>query len=95
MRPVKNTLNVQLPVSESRELINGKWAVISLVSSKLKDKENADNMEYKALRNRFYNSVQGGKYNVKMIAGVKCLDVDTPMKVGACASLEISFRRTK
>ena len=48
-------------------------------------------MGYKSLRNKLYNSSACSKYNTTEIAGLKCIDVDNPMK--ATASLVLVFER--
>ena len=48
-------------------------------------------MGYKSLRNKLYNSSACSKYNTAEMAGLKCIDVDNPMK--ATASLVLVFER--
>jgi hypothetical protein len=55
----------------------------------LKELEDKDNMKFKLLRNKFYNSSFGKKYNFKEICGLKCIDVIEPM--AGKASLELTF----
>lgn len=88
MKVVKNTINVTLNVKKS-ELFDGKYLYYNSVSSKLKELEDSDNMQYKALRNKFYNSSSCGKYNLKVVHDLKCIDVKKPML--AKASLELNF----
>jgi hypothetical protein len=88
MKVVKNTINVTLKVKKD-ELFEGKYLYYNSVSAKLKELEDSDNLQYKALRNKFYNSSLCGKYNLKEVHGLKCIDVKKPML--AKASLELNF----
>lgn len=88
MRTVSSIEKAEIKVSKD-ELINGKWVSLNLVSQKLADLEKSNNMGYKSLRYKFYNSTNGNKYNVETVCGVKCMDAENPMK--ATASLEITI----
>lgn len=88
MKVVKNTIDITLKVKKS-ELLDGKYLYYNSVSAKLKEIEESDTLQYKALRNKFYNSSCCGKYNLAEVHGLKCIDVKKPMK--AKASLELSF----
>lgn len=90
MKPVLSTCEVTIKVKDS-ELIEGKWLNFQLLSKKLLDMEKEKNLAYKQLRNRMYNSMNCNKYNTEEKAGLKCVDVDNPMK--STASLKLSFVR--
>lgn len=90
MNIIKDVKTVELTVNKE-ELIFKDYIIVALVSEKLKQKEDSDNLEYKALRNRFYNSLHSDKYNVVTKSGLKCLSVRKPMKASK-ASLEIIFK---
>lgn len=90
MKTVQNIDKVTIKVTDS-ELIEGKWLNYQLLSKKLGEIEKAGNMGYKSLRNKLYNSSACAKYNIKEMAGLKCIDVDNPMK--GTASLMITFER--
>lgn len=88
MKVVRDTIKVKLKVKRS-ELFEGRYMYFKKVSALLRDKENSGNMQFKALRNRFYNSDLCQKYNVKEICGLKCIDTLEPMR--SKASLELEF----
>lgn len=88
MRTIANTEKVTLKVTED-ELIGGKWLNYTLLSKKLQEIEVKENMKYKSLRNKLYNSINCNKYNMGEIAGLVCIDVKNPMKNKA--SLELVF----
>jgi hypothetical protein len=88
MKVVKDTTKLTIKVRKS-ELFDGKYLYYNKVSEKLKEFEESDNMQFKALRNKFYNSSFGGKYNITSYKGLKCINVLEPMK--AKASLELTF----
>lgn len=90
MKTVMSITNVTVKVSKN-DLIEGKWLNLPLLSKKLGEIEKSENMVYKDLRNRFYNSNSGKKYNTKEIAGFKCIDTENPMC--GTASLTLSFER--
>lgn len=89
MKVIKQTMKIELEVHKD-EIIKDKYIHYECVSSKLKALEEQNNTQYKALRNKFYNSSSGGKYNLATVCGLKCLDLENPMK--AKASLELSFK---
>ena len=89
MKGVKQTMKIELEVHKD-EIIKDKYIHYECVSSKLKALEEQNNTQYKAMRNKFYNSSFGGKYNLATVCGLKCLDLENPMK--AKASLELSFK---
>lgn len=90
MKTVQNIEEVKVKVAKD-ELIDGKWLHYQLLSKKLGDMEKAGDLGYKSLRNRLYNSTACGKYNMEMKAGLKCINIDNPMK--ATASLKLMFER--
>lgn len=90
MKTVQNIETITIKVSDN-ELIEGKWLNYQLLSKKLGEVEKAENMGYKSLRNKLYNSSACDKYNIKEMAGLKCIDVDNPMK--GTASLALKFER--
>lgn len=88
MRTITNIEKVILNIS-SEEMLNNEWVSISLVSDKLNTIENDDRLGYKALRGKFYNSLNSNKYNTKVISGVNWINIKDPMK--APASLQLKF----
>lgn len=92
MRTVKDVKTVKVKV-EDKNLIEGKYIPYNIVSKKLADVEKENNYGYKSLRNRLYNSYACNKYNVVEKAGIKCIDIEEPMKVKR-ASLVLSFERS-
>lgn len=90
MKTIQSVDNITVKVTKE-ELLEGKWLNFQLLSKKLGDMEKEGNLGYKSLRNKLYNSTACGKYNTKEIAGIKCIDTETPMK--ATASLELTFER--
>lgn len=90
MRTIQNTETIKIKVLAS-ELLEGKWLNFQLLSKKLGDIEIERKMEYKSLRNRFYNSRACGKYDMKDIAGLPCINVEEPMKGNA--SLILVFEK--
>lgn len=90
MKTIQNVDKITIKVSDN-ELIGGKWLNYQLLSKKLGEIEKSNNMGYKSLRNKLYNSSACSKYNTTEIAGLKCIDVDNPMK--AIASLVLAFER--
>lgn len=90
MKTVQNIEEVKIKVAKD-ELIDGKWLHYQLLSKKLGDMEKGGDLGYKSLRNRLYNSTACGKYNMETKAGLKCINIDNPMK--ATASLKLIFER--
>lgn len=88
MRTVQNTETINIKINKF-ELLEGKWLNFQLLSKKLADIEVERKMDYKSLRNRFYNSRACGKYDMKDIAGLPCINVKEPMKGNA--SLILTF----
>lgn len=92
MRTVQNIETVRISV-KADELIGGKWLHYQLLSKKIAGKEKDGNMGYKSLRNKLYNNTASGKFNLKEVAGLKCIDVTSPMVPGAVSSLVIEFTK--
>lgn len=88
MRTVQNVDTIIIKVSND-ELIDGKWLSFSLLSKKVSEYEKQNNVGYKSLKNKLYNSCACGKYNVSTIYGLKCINVTETMK--GTASLLIKF----
>lgn len=88
MRTITNIEKIELKLS-AEETLNCEWVSVSLVSDKLNTIENCDRLGYKALRGKFYNSLNSDKYNTKVISGVKWINIKDPMK--APASLQLKF----
>lgn len=89
MNVIKDTVKVELSVKKS-ELMLDKLVSVQLISEKLKQKEVEDNLGYKALRYRFYNSLHADKINTETISGIQFVDAKNPMK--SKASIELSFK---
>jgi hypothetical protein len=92
MRTIANTEHITIAVSND-ELINEKWLNLNLLSKKLRDVEREKGLSYKKLCNKLYNSVSCDKYNMTVIAGLKCIDVTNPMRANTKASIEFDFKR--
>lgn len=90
MKTVQSVEVINIKVSRS-ELLEGKWLNFQLLSKKLGEIEVERKMEYKSLRNRFYNSRACGKYDMKDIAGLPCINIEEPMKGNA--SLILMFEK--
>ena len=88
MKVVKETMRVTIKVKKD-ELFEGRYLYYNTLSEKLKELEESGDMQFKALRNKLYNSSYGKKYNLVTYKGLKCLDVKDPIK--AKASLEFDF----
>lgn len=88
MKTIQSVDTITIKVKYS-ELIAGKWLNYQLLSKKIGEIEKEKNLGYKSLRNKLYNSTACGKYNTSEVAGLKCIDVKSPMK--ASASLVLSF----
>ena len=87
MKTVQSTETIQIKVLSS-ELLEGKWLNFQILSKKLGDIEVERGMDYKSLRNRFYNSRACGKYDMRDIAGLPFINVEEPMKGNASLILE-------
>lgn len=88
MKTVQNIEKVTVKVSKN-ELLEGKYIHCKLLSEKLGKIEEKNDLRYKSLRSRFYNSCACNKYNMTEKAGLKLIDVENPML--ATASLELTF----
>ena len=55
MKTIQNVDKITIKVSDN-ELIGGKWLNYQLLSKKLSEIEKSNNMGYKSLRNKLYNS---------------------------------------
>lgn len=90
MKTIQSVDTITIKVTDN-ELIAGKWLNYQLLSKKIGEVEKEKNLGYKSLRNKLYNSTACGKYNTSEVAGLKCIDIDSPMK--SSASLVLSFER--
>lgn len=90
MKTIQSVDTVTIKVTDN-ELIAGKWLNYQLLSKKIGEVEKEKNLGYKSLRNKLYNSTACGKYNTSEMAGLKCIDIDNPMK--SSASLVLKFER--
>ena len=88
MRVIKETTEVKLEIKKSN-IYKGKWLAVPLLSNILQDKEEKEKLGYKNLRNKFYNSVSSGKYNIEKFIGLDFINIENPMK--AKASLTLKF----
>ena len=88
MRTITNTESIKLTVDKG-SLLEDKYLPLTVLSNKLREIEKGNNLGYKQLRNRMYNSKNCNKYNVKEIAGIACIDVMNPMQ--GKASLDLTF----
>lgn len=91
MKTVTNSYHVSVEVTKE-DLINDKWLNFFLLSKKLEQIEDKNKEAYKALRSKFYNSWNCGKYNTCEIAGIKCINVEKPMEAKASLDLEFIVR---
>lgn len=89
MNIVKNKEKLTIQI-DKKDLFEGKWLNLQLLSQKIHEIETREKMNYKALRNRMYNSRYCNKYNIKDIAGITCIDVTNPMQ-NMQASLVLEF----
>lgn len=87
MKTITHTEKVTIKVSKE-ELLEGKWLAYTLLSAKIAEIEKKENLGYKSYRTKLYNSYAGNKYNVEIKAGIKCINVDEPMKSTASLALE-------
>lgn len=90
MRLISNVCEVTIEIKKD-ELIENKWLNFKLLSQKLSDMEKNQNLAYKQLRSKLYNSIKSNKYNTETKYGFECIDVNNPMK--ATASLKLDFKR--
>ena len=87
MRTVTQSDTIKIKVSKS-ELLEGEWIQYQLLTQKLRDIETEKGLSYKQLCNKFYNSRNCGKYNMKDIVGLPCVNVKEPMTGKASLVLE-------
>lgn len=93
MKTIKDTVTVEIDVKDE-EIFQKNWINAVLLSEKLKQKEQEDNVPYKTLRTRFYNTLASERFNTKLIAGIKCVNIDNPMKNPELpASIVLKFKR--
>lgn len=90
MKTIQSVDTVTIKVTDN-ELIAKKWLNYQLLSKKIGEVEKEKNLGYKSLRNKLYNSTACEKYNTAEMAGLKCIDIDNPMK--SSASLVLKFER--
>lgn len=90
MKTIQSVDTITIKVT-GNELIADKWLNYQLLSKKIGEVEKEKNLGYKSLRNKLYNSTACGKYNTAEMAGLKCIDIDNPMK--SSASLVLKFER--
>lgn len=89
MRTITNIEKITIKVTND-DLIEGEWIPYTVLSEKVKEIEMLQNMTYKSLRVKLYNSCSLGKYNTATRAGVKCINVKDTMKSNS-ASLYLTF----
>lgn len=90
MKTIQSIEKVEVTVTKE-ELLENRWISFQILSKKLGEAEQKGGKPYKHYRSKLYNSKACNKYNTKSIAGILCVDTETPMK--AKASLELSFKR--
>jgi hypothetical protein len=90
MKTVQSVYTVKLKVKKE-ELIEGKWLPYQVVSQKLQDYETKNNLAYKSLRAKLYNSRTCNKYNMDEKYGLPCVNIEEPMK--GTASLQLIFEK--
>ena len=88
MRTIKDISEVTVKVSKS-VLLEDKYLSVQVLSEMLKTKEEQENLGYKRLRNKMYNSLGAEKYNTISRYGMTFIDIDSPMK--NTASLKLVF----
>ena len=90
MKTIKETVKVNIEITKE-DIIFGHYIFYDHLSSKLRDLEAVQGIVGKDLRNKFYNSYSSNKYNVERLHGLRCIDINKPMKDGVKASLELVF----
>lgn len=88
MRTIKDISEITLPVKKDL-LFEGKYLGVQVLSEMLRSTEERDNLGYKKLRNKMYNSLGADKYNTITRFGITFIDVEKPMK--NTASLKLAF----
>ena len=88
MRTIKDISEVTLKVKKDF-LFEGKYLGVQVLSEMLRTKEEQDDLGYKKLRNKMYNSLGAEKYTTIERFGITFIDVENPMK--NTASLKLTF----
>ena len=88
MRTIKDISEINIQVHKGY-LYEGKYLAVQVLSEMLREAEERENLGYKKLRNKMYNSLGADKYNTIERFGIIFIDVDKPMK--NTASLKLSF----
>lgn len=88
MRTIKDISEVTVTVKQSY-LYDGKYLGVQVLSEMLRNTEERDNLGYKKLRNKMYNSLGADKYNTITRFGITFIDIEKPMK--NTASLKLNF----
>ena len=88
MRTIKDISEITVTVDKDT-LYDGKYLGVQVLSEMLKRAEERDNLGYKKLRNKMYNSLGADKYNTIERFGITFIDIEKPMK--ATASLKLNF----
>lgn len=91
MKTIKDTVTLTVEITKE-DLLNDKWISVYALSKKLAKLEYQNKAMNKDYRTRLYNSITGGKYNVKVIAGVRFIDTTNLLK-SEKASLIMDFKR--
>lgn len=89
MRTIKDISEVKVNVKKD-VLLDDKYLSIQVLSEILKGKEENENLGYKKLRNKMYNSLGAEKYNTVERYGMTFIDIENPMK--STASLKLTFK---
>ena len=88
MRTIKDISEVTVTVKKSY-LFDNKYLGIQVLSEMLRATEERENLGYKKLRNKMYNSLGADKYNTITRFGITFIDIEKPMK--NTASLKLNF----
>ena len=88
MRTIKDISEVTVKVNKDY-LYEGKYLGVQVLSEILKTKDEKENLGYKKLRNKMYNSLGADKYNTITRFGITFIDIEKPMK--NTASLKLNF----
>lgn len=88
MRTIKDISEVTVSVNKDI-LLENKYLSVQVLSEILKTKEEKENLGYKRLRNKMYNSLGAEKYNTISRYGMTFVDIENPMK--NTASLKLNF----
>ena len=90
MRTIKEISEINIRVHKGY-LYEGKYLAVQVLSEMLKEAEERENLGYKKLRNKMYNSLGADKYNTIERFGVTFVDIEKPMK--NTASLKLTFEK--